>query len=649
MKILVQEKEKRLLEALEAFATALPIRKDHYRRQVLSRADQLARSAEGIRILYRLTPEIVQAGLLADTTWYSPVHLVPGLVGGTLLAGHPTNVYETISELRILAVQEGLITYDQFDADKAADFLEEVLVQNFELAFEDPHHPAWVGRQEGEMYPIHHLFELILEKVPLARIKNRLLSEVDMLLAHRPIMTTKVERILEVVKRQVPLQEEDPVDQKLQRHIHVLFPDRQKDFNQYKGQPRHELRDLCQKIGANMAQTGLVSEYQVELLQYVTEHEPDLVSVLLHLNAHGEAEYERHQSFVHILIRDFITPANKESVYGLSRVLRRNMLSAKHTWNALNRLVRAKLHPEVARRLQQSNTSGHEASPIQLLIGGIINVLGQPLGVRQGNNPTCQSARGISMWSRHAPAKLINMLLDVATRDNLIFRYEGELIESAKVIEGVMARLDPRLDRVSVVLVPHLDKVYNEMMKKATLKYPTRDPHISVNPAFYGHWIQTGFKSVYNPFTQQIEDYDQFVRIIYASFHPAWNGNNHLVYPVPMGIFITDSRAQMLGFHAISLQRIEEDEKGIWRAYFFNPNSVGKQYWGQGIVPSVTGNGEFFGESSLPVDQFVSRVYAYHYNRLQLGDRDQHIPESTVREVRQLARESWGRKYRWQA
>ncbi|MCB0584333.1 MAG: hypothetical protein KDD06_03260, partial [Phaeodactylibacter sp.] len=132
-----------------------------------------------------------------------------------------------------------------------------------------------------------------------------------------------------------------------------------------------------------------------------------------------------------------------------------------------------------------------------------------------------------------------------------------------------------------------------------------------------------------------------------ASFHPQYNGGHHLIYPVPLGIFITDASATMLGYHAVSLLRIEQSPAGEWRAYFFNPNSEGRQNWGQGIHPTVSGNGEFHGESSVPVHQFASRVYAFHYNNLRLEGIEENVPEAIVENVEKLARESWGRKYRW--
>jgi hypothetical protein len=251
------------------------------------------------------------------------------------------------------------------------------------------------------------------------------------------------------------------------------------------------------------------------------------------------------------------------------------------------------------------------------------------------------------MWSRHAPGKLINLIIDAAAANRLAFRYEGEVIDSSQAGEGLVQRFDYKLDPVSIVLVPLLDKVYNAMMRRAAVKHPGSDPHVSVNPAFYGHWIQTGFISVYNPISGAVNDYERFVRLFYASFHPVYNGGHHLIYPVPLGIFQTNTRGEMTGYHAVSLLRIGQDPTGSWRAYFLNPNSEGRQNWGQDIRPSVTGYGEQPGESSLPVSEFASRVYAFHYNEIHLGDKPRAVRQEEIERVEELARASWGVKYVW--
>jgi hypothetical protein len=145
-----------------------------------------------------------------------------------------------------------------------------------------------------------------------------------------------------------------------------------------------------------------------------------------------------------------------------------------------------------------------------------------------------------------------------------------------------------------------------------------------------------------------IREFDDFIRTFYASFHPEYNGDNRLVYPVPLGIFITSSQGEFLGFHAISLLRVHQDPFNVWRAYFFNPNSEGRQDWGQGINPTVFENGEKPGESSLPFYQLAARIYAFHYNSIGIQDTKDHVPKEEIQRVRQLATSSWGKKYLWQ-
>jgi hypothetical protein len=76
------------------------------------------------------------------------------------------------------------------------------------------------------------------------------------------------------------------------------------------------------------------------------------------------------------------------------------------------------------------------------------------------------------------------------------------------------------------------------------------------------------------------------------------------------------------------------------RVYFFNPNNDSGQNWGQGITCSTHGNGELRGEASLPVAEFTSRLYAFHYDTLELGDLSA-IPDEEVARVMDLGYTSW--------
>jgi hypothetical protein len=60
----------------------------------------------------------------------------------------------------------------------------------------------------------------------------------------------------------------------------------------------------------------------------------------------------------------------------------------------------------------------------------------------------------------------------------------------------------------------------------------------------------------------------------------------------------------------------------------------------------VAGNGERYGESSLPSYQFASRIYAFHYLKADLAD-PQTVPDKEVNQIIEMARNSWGNSYTW--
>jgi len=656
MDVEINQQANNFLESLERYREAVSFNREEKLNRLLSQVDLLCRTTAGIEKVYEQLPAMLNAQVLHGTVWERPGRLVPGLVPGTLLAGHPSSTLEILSELRMLAIAEKRGLDSKVTGEEAFQFLSEVLIASFELLFDDFTDASWEHYDAGELQKIRSLFGFLRERMPMPSLKPLLHREIEALIAHRPVMTTKLEKMLQVVDKNMELEAEDEIDRQLTGYVDAFFrptalatqyPSTEAYAEHLAGLSRQRLKQESSEMGEQCARTGLVSLHQVALLRFLCQKQPAFISVLLHLNSHGRAEFEQHQSFIIMLIQEFITPATHRAVYGLTGVLQLNLFSRPIIWNAFNRLLRMEIHPKIAEDLQRGKHSGFEATPMQLLVGGLLSVLGHPLGVRQGNNPTCQSARGISMWSRHAPGKLINLIIDAAAANRLAFRYEGEMIDSSQAGEGLVRQFDYKLDPVSIVLVPLLDKVYNAMMRRAAVKHRGSDPHVSVNPAFYGHWIQTGFISVYNPMTGAIDDYERFLRIFYASFHPEYNGGHHLIYPVPLGIFQTNTRGEMTGYHAVSLLRIERGPVGNWRVYFLNPNSEGQQNWGQEIRPSVTGYGEQAGESSLPVHEFASRVYAFHYNEIHLGDKPEAVRLGEIEPAEKLARASWGVKYLW--
>jgi hypothetical protein len=218
------------------------------------------------------------------------------------------------------------------------------------------------------------------------------------------------------------------------------------------------------------------------------------------------------------------------------------------------------------------------------------------------------------------------------------------MIHSKGLSGGLLDELHKELDPVSLVLVPHLDRIYAELTERS--KFRGEDAHKWVNPAFYGNWVNRGFNSTTDPYTGAVTNFSGFVRLFYATHHPEYNEGHQLIYPNPVGIFITNIHGVFLGLHAVSIQRVAQDLQGQYRIYFYNPNNDGSQNWGQGIEPTVRGHGEQFGESSLPFHQFVARLYAFHYNVYEQGDA-YAVEDAIVAEIEALARESWGKAYQW--
>jgi hypothetical protein len=480
-------------------------------------------------------------------------------------------------------------------------------------------------------------------------VKGALAAEIQLICLQRPIVTDRALRMIDLVDRNVAIDPEREEDRSLHRFIQAAMnpsvavaartPEEYAGFLESASRP--VLEEECRALATTLRDTGLAVPHHAVLARRLARR-PSLLAELLSLDRTGRAELEKHRGFVDELIDDAIHPATARSVYGLGRLLDRGLLSHQPVINGLRRLRSLELHPEVREAIR---TSAPESglSARQLLLADCLGVLGQPLGVAQGRNPTCQSARGISLWSRHAPGKLLGMIQTVASTNQLSMRFEADVIRSTEVGPGLAKELDHDLDAVSVVLVPHLDRIYNEMMHRAGNRGD--DPHRWVNPAMYGHWIPTGFASAYDQATGFIRDYEGFLRTFYATHHPDFNRGHDLAYPNPVGIFLTGSSGSLIGFHAVSILRVRR-VRGQVRLYLFNPNNEGRQRWHAEIRPTVAGHGEKPGESSLPFDQFASRVYAFHFSPSDMGNPDA-VDLDRVEPVIEAARESWGRSYTW--
>jgi hypothetical protein len=58
-------------------------------------------------------------------------------------------------------------------------------------------------------------------------------------------------------------------------------------------------------------------------------------------------------------------------------------------------------------------------------------------------------------------------------------------------------------------------------------------------------------------------------------------------------------------------------------------------------VVGTAGNGERFGEGSLPFEQFASRLYIFHVDPIERGDPDR-VPAQDLQRVVGYIERSWG-------
>lgn len=641
--------------SLDDFLSSTPLTRHDKASRLVSQIDRILDHSAGLDYLYTKTPELIENGFFEQTAWAEADKLVPHLVKGTLRAGHPSSSFEVVSELRLLAISENRYADHSMDAASALEFLEEVVVHNLEFAFNELTEVSRETMPENEVQKAHLLIRFLMDKIPLKNVRDKLAAEVELSCAQRPVLTKKTRELIRFLYKKFEVSQSSSSNDPIALYINAVYhPSKgsknNSDIDQYSTflnqADEKTLRLEAESMGYHMNKTGLVSQYHALLLLKLAISFPNLVPDCLALDDTGIAEWKLYRKMLTEIITENVTAENFQCIYGLHRMLERSLFSRRAIRIGIENLRKIQINSQVEKRIlkiQGNRITNTTAS--QYLIGGVIKVLGQPLGVRQGNNPTCQSARGISIWSQHAPTKLIDLVIRAATRNNLVVRFENTEISSDMLKKGLMDQLDYNLDVVSVVLVPHLDKIYSEMMTRAMGR--GEDPHKWVNPAMYGQWIRVGFKSAYDYLSNSIVNFNLFARTFYAAFHPEYNGNRRMLYPNPVGIIITNSRAEMVGFHAVTLLRVKVDPRGITRAYFLNPNNEGRQNWGKGVQPTVSGNGERYGESSLSIDQFTSRLYAFHFNPEEIPAYLQGVNNEEILKIIQLAKESWGKSYRW--
>ncbi len=636
----------RLLDALDA---ARPFGKAIHRPKVLGLALKLLATEGGTELLYAQASRYDAAGLFDGSDWAEPQALQPALARGTLLADGLMPALEGLSELRLLAIAVGdAPAINGLDGARAREMLEEILARNLDLLFAAP---SEASRMQGGTPPesIGRLFEFLLGRLGAGGILDSVTDEIERVLLQRPIMVQRVERLLHSARRALDQLASTATDGQIGLYTTALHGPSVESREADPAEFEHRLGAMdedgllrqAEAFGAAMNRTGLVCPQHAVLLRQLAARRPDALPIALALDAVGQVSLQEHSQLIVDIIEFAIRPQTARCIYGLSRLLNRGILFFSPVSPGLQRLMVLPLAAEVETLLQQGCELRDPPPARVLLLAGTLSVLGQPRGVDQGHNPTCQSARAISLWAQNDVGYLLELIASGARDNALTMHFEGKAIHSAQLPAGLASELHTELDPVSLVLTPHLDAIYMEMSRRTLGR--AGDGHRWVNPEFHGWWVHRGFADL---MAEDGVSCEAFIRLFYAAYHPAYNGGRHLVYAQPCGVAVTNHLGEFVGWHAVAIQRVERDPDGCWRVYFFNPNRDKGQNWGQGVVTSTHDHGEFEGESSLPFEQFASRLYVFHYKTIELGDAAD-VPAAAVADIIEAIAGSWAAGQSW--
>jgi len=632
--------------ALNKLAEAPTFAKGLHSSAVLQTAKRLLSMPNGVQMLYERAPALDQAGLFNGTDWARPEILQADITVHTLRQGPPENVVlECLSELRLLAVAEVRYVHATISSEQAHHYLTQILALNLDLLFESGDEALRVS--QGRMVDaVRGVLQLLVQHVGYDNIIDQLLEEIWRLLAQRPIRVNGLKAMITQIavslyNPDVPITSGRGAD----RLISAIFGPTQATLEdpgldiyeeRLAAMDTQALQQEANGFARAMHDTGLVASYHSIYLRFALKYAPDLLPAALGLSTTGRDGFLCYQDLVHALIDAAIFPDTSQAAYGLALMLERGVLFAPPVAPALWRQLDLQICPAAEAAIAQA--VGTTRPPNVQLLAGVLSIFGLPFGVGQGNNPTCQSARAISMWAYNDPDYLLQMIAWAARDDDLVMHFEGQRLSSRELAAQITAPSPMDVDAVSAVLVPHLDRIYTAMGELCAERED--DPHRWINPEFHGWWVGRGFKLAVDLNNGQLKDYEDFVRYFYAYYHPLYNGNQPLIHPQPAGLAITDSAARFVGWHAITILRVGLDQNGEMRTYFYNPNNDSGQDMGNGVQVSTEGVGERFGESSLPVVEFVSRLYIFHFDPLERA-LPENVPAQAVAAVETLARGSW--------
>ncbi|XKH59011.1 hypothetical protein LG290_09850 [Halomonas sediminis] len=614
---------------------------------VIESAKKLLSVPGGHETLYVRVPAIEAAGFFTGTDWGKPQILQAALAVRSLRHGDlATTITETLSEIRLLAVAKGDYFHSGISAEQAWNFLTQVMALNLDL-LSGQMSEADRERSHGLGTLIHAHYQYLLNQLGYESILESLVDEVYRLLAQRQVQADSIKQMIS----QIAICLFDPAIEtagmvSAARLVSALFgptrgcredPGLEVYAQRLSSMDDITLAEEAAGFAFAMHDTGLVSPYHPMLIRHLRGSRDHLIPTALGLSMTGMDALQCYSQLVHTLIDEAVFPETSQAAYGLAMMLERGVLFTPPIAAALWRQIALPLSAETSQKL--STVFGQAHPPRVTLLAGVLSLLGLPLGMGQGNNPTCQSVIGLSMWAWNDADYLLQLVAWAARDDEVLTRFEGQRI-SSRGLEAGLAKAPPcDVDPVSLILIPHLDRIYIEMGRLCGKR--DDDLHRWINPEFYGWWVGHGFRVVVNVNTGELDDYEGFLRQFFAYYHPFYNGNLPLIHPQPAGIAVTDSDARLVGRHAITILRVALDPNNQMRVYFFNPNNDSGQNWGQGIICATQGTGELHGEASLPIVEFASRLYVFHYDPLELGDT-QAVPTEEITRAMVLQKASWG-------
>ncbi|MEH7331645.1 hypothetical protein V7161_03345 [Neobacillus drentensis] len=593
-------------KALKQLSQTSTLNKSLFQQAVLSEAAALLTEPMGIAKMYKYAHLFDEAGLFAGKPWENVRKLNPVLVRGTLHAGGNASAAETLSELRILAIARGDYVHPEMSAQEATEFLTKVMALNLDLLL-------MKETEENRVMQLHkdqqasEILRFISDHCFSPHVFQSLYQEIDNLAVQRPIVTNKILKLIASAKRLAS--SIDKADSSLFHYQNAVYSPADlaaaSTIKNYEKKLK-ACNDLllireASQLRASMNQTGLVSPFHALFLTYINKEKTDLLQSILCVDDTSRENLRLNLPIISSLIHSAITIKTRRSIYGLLRLLQRDIFTSEFI-SEIERLLQVPLHDKIKSTLTAVHKITDKDSLRSLLLSEVISILGQPLGIGQGFNPTCQSTRALSYWSQKEPVMLLTMFNDFLENGKITINFEGRIISSDTLPHIYLSDQD-NIDTVSLLLIPHLDSIYFEMLKAAQGR--ESDPHKWINPSFH-------LKGTWTEFSDAFSDLD-FKTKFRQHYHPSNNPNVNDGLPQPAGITIYNQSGQALGAHAILIQRVESDAEGCIRVYFYNPNNDSLQVWANSIRTSVTGNGEYEGESSLPFDDFLHCLYAFHF------------------------------------